>query len=116
MFMLRVRHIRMRTGARLVAELEEGTPFRTARRRVGVTWREVLVWCLRGHQRFHNSPFSPKDNHLVFLEALGDVRRRTGCDLGPILNRIVEPVEVWPFGTIRSASRSMTRWLARWIP
>jgi hypothetical protein len=115
MFMLRVRNIRLRAGARLVAKLEEGTPFRIVRKHAGVSWWEVLVWCLRGRQRFHNNPFTPKDNHLVFLQALSDVRRRTGCDLGPILNRVVEPVDPWPFETIRAASRSMTRWLARWI-
>jgi hypothetical protein len=91
--MYRARHIRMRIATRLVSELERGTPFRTVRKRAGVSWWEVLVWCLRGRQRFHNSPFAPKDDHLVFLQALADLRHRTGCNLGLILNRVVAPFE-----------------------
>jgi len=91
MVILRAPYLRMKTGTRLVTELEQGTPFRTVRRRAGVSWWQVFVWCLRGRRRFHNSPFSPKDNHLVFLLELADIRRRTGCSLGPILNWIVSP-------------------------
>lgn len=89
--MYHARHIRRKTGIRLVAELGQGTPFRTVRKRTGVSWWEILIWCLRGRRRFHNSPFAPKDDHLVFLQALADTRHRTGCDLGPILNWIVRP-------------------------
>jgi hypothetical protein len=86
-----VRKIRMKTGTRLVAELEQGTPFKSVRKRAGVSYWEVLIWCLRGRRRFHNSPFAPKDDHLVFLQALAELRHRTGCNLGLILNWIVSP-------------------------
>jgi len=83
----------MKTGTLVVEELERATPSRTVRKRAGVSWWEILIWCLRGRQRFHNSPFAPKDNHLVFLQALADIRHRRGCNLGPILNWIVSPFE-----------------------
>jgi hypothetical protein len=87
--MLRIRHFRIRTDARLVEELERGTPFRAARRRAGVSWWEVFIWCLRGRRRFHSSPFSPHDSHTALLLALADTRSRTGCDLGPVINWLV---------------------------
>jgi len=89
--MLRARRIRSKAGARFIEELERGTPFRTVRKRAGVSYWEVLIWCLRGRRRFHNSPFAPKDNHLVFLQALADLRQRRGCNFGLIINIIISP-------------------------
>jgi hypothetical protein len=91
--MFRTQRIRTKLAVQLVAELEQGTPFRIARKRAGVSKWKVFIWCLRGRRRYHNSPFAPQDDHTQFLLALAGARHRTGCNLGPILNRLVGPFE-----------------------
>jgi hypothetical protein len=91
--MFRTDRIRTKLAVRLVAELEQGTPFRTARKRAGVSLWQVFIWCLRGRRRYHNSPFAPQDGHTQFLLALAGARQRTQCNLGPVLNRLVGPFE-----------------------
>src|SRR5690349_8993450 len=94
--MFTIRRIRTKSAARLVAELDQGRSFRTARKRAGVFWWQVLIWCYRGRARYHNSPFSPQDQHTAFLLALAGSRHRTRCNLGLIVNWLVEPYEPCP--------------------
>jgi hypothetical protein len=91
--MIFTRNIKSHRSARLVAELDQGNGFRAARRRAGVSWWDVHVWCLRGRGRVHNSPFSPQEAHAAFLLALAAARARTRCRLGPILDRLVRAYE-----------------------
>src|SRR4051794_5324908 len=90
---IRTRKVMSRTEKLLIRELDGGTPFRAARMLAGVSWWDVFLWCLRGCRRFSNRPCPPKDRNSVFLFALADARRRTGCNLGLIINRLVRPFE-----------------------
>jgi hypothetical protein len=82
-----------RTGTLLVRELSRGTPFKDARLYAGVSWWEVLLRCLHGRRRFRSGSPAQKHRDSVFLLALAGARRRSRCDLGPILNWLVRPFE-----------------------
>jgi hypothetical protein len=88
-----------RPEALLVRELDRGAPFRAARRYAGVSWWTVLGECLRGRARTEVAGARvARGSDSAFLLALAETRRRTGCDLGPILNRLVRPFEPRPSG------------------